>query len=92
VRNGTVIPCLETEVEYAIKAAKKMQTDRIKSLDVSANITTKLNEYVDKWHSTSVWTGDCKSWYKNNTVDGKIMCWGGSVCYNHSRTLWCLAN
>lgn len=80
--NGTVLPCLETEIEYVIKAAKKMQTDRIKSMNVSANITTKLNEYVDKWHITGVWSGDCKSWYKNNSVDGKIMCWGGSVCYN----------
>jgi cation diffusion facilitator CzcD-associated flavoprotein CzcO len=77
--NGTVLPCLETEIEYVIKAAKKMQQDRIKSMFPSQEITKKLNEYVDKWASTSVWAEDCKSWYKNNSVNGKIMCWGGSV-------------
>lgn len=77
--NGTVLPCLETEIEYVIKAAKKMQSDRIKSMNVSQDVTTKLNEYIDKWHTIGVWSAGCKSWYKNNTVDGEIMCWGGSV-------------
>ncbi|KAI1857254.1 uncharacterized protein JN550_013337 [Neoarthrinium moseri] len=76
--NGTVLPCLETELEYVIAAVKKMQTDRIKSLDVRADVTDQLNEYIDAWHETSVFSADCKSWYKNNTKDGKVMCWGGS--------------
>ncbi|XP_014550140.1 hypothetical protein COCVIDRAFT_43224 [Bipolaris victoriae FI3] len=76
--NGTVLPCLETQIEYVIAAAKKMQTERIKAMDVRTDVTDKLNEYVDKWMTTSVFSGDCKSWYKNNTVDGKVMSWGGS--------------
>lgn len=82
--NGTVLPCLETEIEYVIKSINKMQTDGIKSLDVSEDITHGLNRYIDKWHEGSVFSANCKSWYKNNTVDGKVMCWGGSVCINFS--------
>jgi hypothetical protein len=78
--NGTVLPCLETEIEYVIKSIKKMQTDSIESLDVSESITTGLNRYVDKWHEGGVFSANCKSWYKDNKVDGKVMCWGGSVC------------
>lgn len=74
--NGTVLPCLETQIEYVIAAAKKMQTERIKALDVRTDITDKLNEYVDNWMTTSVFSGDCKSWYKSNIVDGKAMAWG----------------
>lgn len=77
--NGTVLPCFEVQIEYVIKAAKKMQEERIRAMDVRVDITEKLNEYVDKWQDTSVFTGGCRSWYKNNTVDGKVMCWGGSV-------------
>lgn len=77
--NGTVLPCFETQIEYVIAAAKKMQNDRIRAMDVKAGVTNRLNEYIDKWMATSVFSGDCKSWYKNNTVDGKVMCWGGSV-------------
>lgn len=74
-----VIPAFETQVEYVIKAAKKIQSDRIKSMDVKEDIATSLQRYIDNWHEGGVWSGDCKSWYKNNTKDGKIMCWGGSV-------------
>lgn len=77
--NGTVLPCFELQIEYVIQAAKKMQTERIKAMHVRQDITDKLNEYVDKWQETSVFTAPCRSWYKNNTVDGKVMCWGGSV-------------
>lgn len=77
--NGTVLPCFETQIEYVIAAGKKMQSDRIEFMDVKADVTIRLNEYIDKWMATSVFTGNCKSWYKNNTVDGKVMCWGGSV-------------
>lgn len=77
--NGTVLPCLETEIEFVIKAVKKMQTDHIKSVDPSQEITNRLNEYIDRWHEGGVWSAECKSWYKNNQVDGKVMCWGGSV-------------
>ena len=77
--NGTVLPCFETEIEYVIQAAKKMQSDRIKALDVRESVVDKLNEYIDAWQETSVFTGGCRSWYKDNTVDGKVLCWGGSV-------------
>ncbi|KAI7182438.1 hypothetical protein KC363_g8772 [Hortaea werneckii] len=77
--NGTVIPCFETQLDYVIKAAKKMQSDRICALEVKEDITESLNDYVDTWHAGGVWSGDCKSWYKNNTKGGKIMCWGGSL-------------
>ncbi|KAH6682153.1 cyclohexanone monooxygenase [Plectosphaerella plurivora] len=76
--NGTVLPCFETELEYVIQAAKKMQTDRISILDVRGAVVDQLNEYIDAWHETGVFSEGCRSWYKNNTIDGKIRVWGGS--------------
>lgn len=77
--NGTVLPCLETEIEYVIQAFKKMQSDRIKALDVREKIVDQFDQYIDAWHQTSVFSSPCRSWYKNNTVDGKPRVWGGSV-------------
>ncbi|KAF9872441.1 4-hydroxyacetophenone monooxygenase [Colletotrichum karsti] len=76
--NGTVLPCFETELDYVIQAAKKMQADRIKILDVREEVVDHLNEYIDAWQETSVFSGHCRSWYKDNTVDGKVLVWGGS--------------
>lgn len=65
-----------------------MQSDRIRALEVKEDITKSLNHYVDTWHAGGVWSGDCKSWYKNNTKGGKIMCWGGSVSAMKDRFLF----
>ncbi|GKT88313.1 sterigmatocystin biosynthesis monooxygenase [Colletotrichum tofieldiae] len=55
-----------------------MQSDRIRTLDVREHAVDQLNEYIDAWHETSVFSASCKSWYKNNTRDGQILVWGGS--------------
>lgn len=81
--NGTVLPCFETEIDYVIAAVKKMQSDRIKSLNVKEYMADKLNEYIDAWHEKSVFSDKCRSWYKNNTIDGKVMTWGGSVSFHY---------
>lgn len=83
--NGTVLPCLETQIDYVCAAVQKMQSDRIKALDVKGDVTASLNEYVDAWCETSAFSAPCRSWYKNNTVDGKPMVWGGSVSQIHLR-------
>ena len=85
--NGTVLPCLETEVEYVVQAAKKMQSDRIRTLDVREDVVEQLNEYIDAWQETSVFSGPCRSWYKDNTREGKVLVWGGSVSAGEAS--WC---
>ena len=77
--NGTVLPCFETEIEFVIQIAKKMQSDRIRSLDVREHVVDQLNEYIDAWNQTAVFSGSCRSWYKDNATDGRVRVWGGSV-------------
>ena len=77
--SGMGLPCLETEVGYVIQAANKMQSDRIRTLDVREDVVEQLDEYIDAWQETSVFSGPCRSWYKDNTRDGKVRVWGGSV-------------
>lgn len=36
---GTVFPWFETELEYVIQVVKKMQPDRIRTIDVRSGIT-----------------------------------------------------
>jgi hypothetical protein len=84
--NGTVLPCFETELDYVIQVVKKMQSDRIKSIDVRQGVVDQLDQYIDAWHETSVFSEPCRSWYKDNTRDGKVRVWGGSVsdpCPSH---------
>lgn len=78
---GTALPSHEVCVEYVLKCAKRMQSEGIRALEVKQEPVNQLYEHIDKWHERSVWNADCKSWYKNNIVGGKLWIWGGSVSH-----------
>ena len=77
--SGTALPSNEVQVEYILKCVKRMQTQGIKSVEVKMEPVRQLYEHIDEWHKRSVWNDDCKSWYKNNIVGGKLWIWAGSV-------------
>jgi hypothetical protein len=78
---GTALPAHEQCIEYILKCAKKIQTEGIKALHVKDEAVTQLYEHIDAWHQRSVWNSNCKSWYKNNIIDGKLWIWGGSALH-----------
>jgi hypothetical protein len=76
---GTALPSHEVCVEYVLKCAKRIQTEGIRAIEVKQEPVDQLYEHIDLWHARSVWGADCKSWYKNNIIGGKLWIWGGSV-------------
>ncbi|KAE9965383.1 hypothetical protein BLS_007682 [Venturia inaequalis] len=84
--SGSALPTLETQVEYILKCAKKMQEEQIRALEVKTEPTLQLNAHIDAWHPRTVWSAPCKSWYKNNIPDGKVWVWGGSALH-HMKTI-----
>lgn len=81
---GTALPSHEVCIEYILKCASKIQNEGIRALEVKQEPVDELYEYIDEWHKGSVWNQNCKSWYKNNIVGGKLWIWGGSVSANPS--------
>ncbi|KXS99265.1 hypothetical protein AC578_6211 [Pseudocercospora eumusae] len=80
---GCALPSHETQVEYIMQCAKRMQEDQIKSMCAKQKVTDQLNEYMDAWHAKhSIWSEDCKSWYKENTKDGRVYIWPGSMLHH----------
>ncbi|EGP87984.1 uncharacterized protein MYCGRDRAFT_71174 [Zymoseptoria tritici IPO323] len=80
---GCALPSHETQVEYALQCCRKMQEDRIKSMAPIQKITDQLNAYEDAWHAKhSIWAEDCRSWYKDNTRDGRVFVWPGSMLHH----------
>lgn len=79
--SGTALPSHEVQVEYILKCAKKIQEEGIRAFEVKDEPTRQLNMHIDEWHKGSVWNAECKSWYKNNILGGKLWIWGGSVSF-----------
>jgi hypothetical protein len=57
---------------YIYKCIDKIQTECIKSLDVSHKATIEYNEHIQKFLERTVWVAGCRSWYKRGTVDGPV--------------------
>ncbi|OAG35207.1 hypothetical protein AYO21_10605 [Fonsecaea monophora] len=75
---GTVLITLEVSVNYIVESVKKIQKENIKSMVVRQECVDQLYQHIDEWHKRSVWNADCKNWYKQNIVGGKLWIWGGS--------------
>lgn len=80
---GCALPSHETQMEYILQCARKMQQDQVKSMHPKQRITDQLNAYQDAWHAKhSIWAEDCKSWYKDNKPDGRVYVWPGSMLHH----------
>lgn len=67
---------------YIYKAITKMQTESIKSIEISKQATYDFNEHCQEFLKRTVWVGGCRSWYKQGTVDGRIVAIYGGTTYH----------
>jgi cation diffusion facilitator CzcD-associated flavoprotein CzcO len=65
VENGSVMGPLGGVAEYAIKIIKKMQNEFIRSIAPKQDVTDAFNEHVQEFIKQTVWSSDCRSWYKS---------------------------
>lgn len=78
---GPVLPSHDVQCEYILKCMKRMQAEGIKAMEIKREPVDQLYQHIDEFHKNSVWGEDCKSWYKNNIVGGKLWIWGGSLLH-----------
>jgi len=64
--------------QYALQYIKKIQTEYICSIAPKQSITDSFNAHVQEWVRHTVWTDDCRSWYKNNETGRVNAIWPGS--------------
>lgn len=80
---GCALPSHESQMEYILQCCRKMQEDQIRCMVPKQDVTNQLNSYMDVWHKKhSIWSEDCKSWYKDNKPDGRVYIWPGSLLHH----------
>ncbi|EPE24267.1 FAD/NAD(P)-binding protein [Glarea lozoyensis ATCC 20868] len=79
--SGTLLPSIETSVEYAIKMMRKIQKEQIKSIDVKQEALDDIYAHFDEFHKTTVWQEECRSWFKDGKVKNRIYLWPGSTIH-----------
>ncbi|KAL3444192.1 hypothetical protein BJX65DRAFT_297821 [Aspergillus insuetus] len=79
--SGTLLPSIETTVEYAVKCMRKMQTESIRSLAVTQAAVDDIYEHFDEFHKTTVWQEECRSWFKDGKRKNRIYLWPGPTVH-----------
>ena len=77
--NGTLLPSIETTIEYAVKIMDKMQAEQIKAIEVKQDALDDLYAHFDEFHKGTVWKQECRSWFKDGKKEGRIYLWPGPV-------------
>lgn len=72
IGHGSLIEGLGWAAEYMIKWIKLMIEEDIASVAPTQGAVDEFIAYADEIQKTLVWTGGCRSWYKNNRVDGRV--------------------
>lgn len=72
VGHGSLVEGLSWVSDYIVKWLSKMATENIKSVEPRQEAVDDFISYGDQIHKTLTWTGQCRSWYKKNRIDGRV--------------------
>ncbi|KAF2841012.1 FAD/NAD(P)-binding domain-containing protein [Patellaria atrata CBS 101060] len=79
--NGTLLPSIETTIEYSIKCMKKIQSEQIKAMEVKQEALDEIYGHFDEFHKSTVWQEECRSWFKDGKIKNRIYLWPGSTIH-----------
>ncbi|TFY58142.1 hypothetical protein EVJ58_g6594 [Rhodofomes roseus] len=69
------------------RAARKMQRERLKSVEVKKEAVADFDEYLEHYFPNTVYSEKCRSWYKMGKEEGRVVAlWPGS-CLHAVRAL-----
>lgn len=81
IGSGSLTMMIENIGDYAIKAIRKLQKENIASMVVKQEREEDFTEYVDAYFEGTVFSEECRSWYKNKATGEVIGLWPGSTLH-----------
>ncbi|KAL4724306.1 hypothetical protein ACLX1H_008919 [Fusarium chlamydosporum] len=79
VGHGSLLDSVFCVAKWILKWCRKIATEDIKSVCVNQQVVDDYNVYLQELLKRMVWTGSCRSWYKNRKKDGPVTAvYGGS--------------
>ncbi|KAJ9419776.1 hypothetical protein FOXG_06971 [Fusarium oxysporum f. sp. lycopersici 4287] len=80
--NGSLLAAMAFTLDYIARWIRKISMQNIKSIQVRKDALEDFNSYVQEAMKKTVFIGDCRSWFKNGKVDGRVTAmYPGSVIH-----------
>ncbi|ETI26084.1 hypothetical protein G647_02861 [Cladophialophora carrionii CBS 160.54] len=77
ISNGSLMGILEGTADFFIRLIRKMRVQQASSFDVRQSVQDDFNNHTQSVMKDLVWTGGCRSWFKNS--HGRVTAvWPGS--------------
>ena len=82
IGNGPVLSAIELQADYMCKLIDHWQTHNIKNFSPKPQAVEDFIAHKNEFMKRTVWTDNCRSWYKQNQVDAPITAlWPGSTLH-----------
>ncbi|CAI7581799.1 unnamed protein product [Penicillium crustosum] len=72
ISHGSVLTQISWTCNYILRWAKKISSEDIKSIDVKREAMDDYNVYCQEFLKRTVWSDECRSWYKNGKSSGHV--------------------
>lgn len=69
--SGPFLATIECQAEYMLKLIDRYQSENIGSFVPKAEVVDELSSYAAKILARTVWSEDCRSWYRNERNSSK---------------------
>ncbi|KAL2833548.1 hypothetical protein BJY01DRAFT_259862 [Aspergillus pseudoustus] len=80
ISNGSLVLGIQATAVYIYRWLHKLQTEHVRSFTVHQDATDEYNQHMQTYLARTVWTRNCRSWYKRGTVDGPVVAvYGGTT-------------
>ncbi|KAH8810645.1 hypothetical protein F5884DRAFT_779950 [Xylogone sp. PMI_703] len=84
IGHGSLTSAIDWIAEYILKWVLKMAKEDIRTFDVKEEVQDDWNVWGEELLNRTVWSSECRSWYKNGKVDGRITAlYPGSIVHFH---------
>ncbi|KAK2750270.1 hypothetical protein FQN55_002417 [Onygenales sp. PD_40] len=87
ISNGSLILGIQMVSIYIYNCITKLQTESIRSMEVTAEANADYNEHIQAYLQRTVWVEGCRSWYKRGTIDGPVVAIYGGTTFHFIEAL-----
>ncbi|KAJ3553811.1 hypothetical protein NM688_g3421 [Phlebia brevispora] len=85
IGTSSFLPMIEHQVDYAVQVVRKLQRERLKSIEVKPEVVEEFDEIIESYFQKA--RNRCSLWYKAGNDEGRIIgLWPGSGLH-HMRSL-----
>ncbi|KAF2216564.1 hypothetical protein CERZMDRAFT_109427 [Cercospora zeae-maydis SCOH1-5] len=80
--HGSVLACYNFAAEYMLRWCDKIAREGIKSITIKPDVLREFNDYSQEFLKKTVWSSECRSWYKNHKSEGRVSAmYAGSILH-----------